>query len=64
VTRPGLYFFGKLGWNDLAERIISRNPAAPSNVLAVATPPISAPITPSIVASVPVKYRFLTGVLG
>jgi hypothetical protein len=36
----------------------------PRSVLAVATPPIKAPMTPSIAASVPVKYKFLIGVLG
>ena len=44
--------------------MISRKPAEPRRVLAVATPPIKAPMTPSTAASVPVKYKFRMGVLG
>src|ERR1700747_2414373 len=53
-----------LDLNVAAARMIRRKPAEPSSMLAVATPPINAPMTPSIAASAPVRYRFRIGVLG
>jgi hypothetical protein len=44
--------------------MICRKPAGPSSVLAAATPPIKAPMTPRIAASVPVKYKFRIEVFG
>ena len=39
-------------------------PTLKASVLAAATPPIKAPMTPRIAASVPVKYKFRIEVLG
>ena len=49
---------------EFAARIISKKPAGPSSVLAVAIPPIRAPMTPSTAASAPVRYKLRMGVLG
>jgi hypothetical protein len=51
-------------YGEFAARITLRKPRGPRRQLAVATPPISAPMMPSKAASVPVRYKFSIGVRG
>jgi hypothetical protein len=49
---------------ERAARITSMKPNRPRRQLAVTTPPINAPMMPSKATSLPVRYKFRTGVRG